>query len=146
MEGAPEVDGVGGFQKSDTQKEDAVMMYIENYYINMHKGMDDRLNRYPSPTSLGLPPSYTECLRVRVLAFSGQFRVSNRPRCRRREFDSKVGTIADEEEKSKLKSFMVTAHSNAPIMGSFLTVRSLPTPPDRQRARPSSEAASQSHS
>ena len=47
----PGVDG--SFNKSDTSKEDAVMMYIENYYFSLTKSMVDRKTRSDLPP---LPP------------------------------------------------------------------------------------------
>ena len=42
---AHEAPGIATFNKSDASREDAVMMYIENYYIGMRKSMEERAQR-----------------------------------------------------------------------------------------------------
>lgn len=39
-------DPVTSYIKSDTSREDAVMMYIENYYIGLTKSMEERQRRW----------------------------------------------------------------------------------------------------
>ena len=45
---ATEVDA-GNFNKSDSSRDDAVMMYIENYYFSLTKSMVDRKTRSDLP-------------------------------------------------------------------------------------------------
>lgn len=45
MEGGEALDGFNSSKSADTSKEDAVMMYIENYYIGLTKSMDERTKR-----------------------------------------------------------------------------------------------------